>query len=138
MVAVAEEQADLLEGQLGVLSQKVHPDVARLGDLLGSALTGDRRQRHAVVLRDGLQNCLRIGGRGGSRCQGGQRLLRDLEVDRAACQASVGDDAVKAALQRADVVPDAVREIAQHLGRHVDPPFTGLRHQDGEARLFVR
>ena len=56
VIAVAEEKADAFEGELGVLAEEVHGDVASVGDGLGPQLTGESLRGDAEVGGDGLQD----------------------------------------------------------------------------------
>ena len=58
VVAVAEEAADQLKGELGVLAEEVHSNVAGLGDRPGAARAQERRDRHAEVAGDTVDDRL--------------------------------------------------------------------------------
>ena len=58
VIAVAEEAADQLEGELGLLAEEVHGDVAGLGDGLGAGRAQDRRGRQVEVPGDAFDDRL--------------------------------------------------------------------------------
>ena len=59
VIAVAKETADQLEGELGVLAEEIHSDVAGLGDGPGPARAQERRGRHAEVAGHAFDDRLR-------------------------------------------------------------------------------
>ena len=59
VIAVAEEAADQLKGELGVLAEEVHGDVAGLGDGSGAGWAQDRRGRQVEVEGDAFDDRLR-------------------------------------------------------------------------------
>src|SRR5258706_955669 len=111
VTAAAERRADPQKWRLGLLAHEVHRDLARKHDLLVARLPLELPDRHAVVLRDDLDDLL-----GRERLLPGvvedvlQDLLRELGRDRHRVERGVSADARERALELADVRDDALRE----------------------------
>ncbi len=135
---MAEEEADLLERELAVLAEEIHGDVAGFRDRLGAALAGDRLDGDVVVLGDGAEDGVRVGGAGQCRRERCERLRGYVDRDGVAGKARVGEHAVERAFELADVVGRAVGEEAGDIVGEVDLLVGRLGAEDGEAGLLVR